>query len=376
MLVETQIQKANIRLKPLKISIQIQNDFLHLQATLPPKPKAGENLTQLQKASQKRTQQKIFPHLRLNPEGVKLAEALCREISGRLLQNTFDWLDYWTPPVEKSTVVTVAELIEAFKVEYFTDRDSPALRHTWDKHYLQAYKRLPQDEPINIDMLIECLNVHNTETRSRVVYFNALNKLVKFAELDYDLSKWKGTYSSKNLKVREIPNDDEIIRLVQGIKNPKWRWIYGMMATYGLRPHEAWNCDLDLPITKVHESTRTGARVVFPVPAEWTTLFDLGAGSPPPMKVKNNCDYGDRACKFGRVNNLPIPYTFRHAYALRMIHAGVPDSVAASWMGHDLVVHNKSSQRWLSKRDHLKIFNSINNEQSKVNTSSIMCDSN
>ena len=54
-----------------------------------------------------------------------------------------------------------------------------------------------------------------------------------------------------------------------------------------------------------------------------------------------------------------MPYTFRHAYALRMIHAGVPDAIAAAWMGHTVDVHNKQYHRWLSDRDHQKVFESV-----------------
>jgi hypothetical protein len=42
---------ANMRLKPLKISIQQLSSRLYLQATLPPKPLAGEALTDIEKAT-------------------------------------------------------------------------------------------------------------------------------------------------------------------------------------------------------------------------------------------------------------------------------------------------------------------------------------
>ncbi len=85
------IAQANSRLKPLKISIQQRGERLNLQATLPPKPKlSGSTSADIEKATIKWQQQRIGLGLRANLEGIRLAEAKAREISGLLLQNAFD----------------------------------------------------------------------------------------------------------------------------------------------------------------------------------------------------------------------------------------------------------------------------------------------
>ncbi|MDX1977145.1 MAG: hypothetical protein SFT94_05680 [Pseudanabaenaceae cyanobacterium bins.68] len=275
-------------------------------------------------------------------------------------QGTFNWLDYCevksTAPTSKTTV---GDLIARLERDYFADRDSPSLRHTWNLHYIQAYKRLPQDQELNESMLIACLIRHRVDTRSKQIYYKALNRLIKFVGLDYNLEKWRGTYSSKNLKVRDIPDDDDLLTIVKEIDNLSWRWVFSLMLIYGLRPHECWHVKLDYPRVNVLENTKTGARVVYPIPEKWIKELDLEESTPPVIKADNNCDYGASTCQFAKRNRLPVPYTFSHAYAIRMIHVGVPDTIAAAWMGHTLDVHNKKYQRWLSDRDHQKVFENL-----------------
>jgi hypothetical protein len=108
----------------------------------------GEILSDMERATRKWKQQKIYLHQRANTEGIRLAEAKAREISGLVLQNAFDWYDYWKPHQDKATVINigsnVADWIARLEQNYCADRYSPSLHHTWEKHYLQAYKRLPQ----------------------------------------------------------------------------------------------------------------------------------------------------------------------------------------------------------------------------------------
>ena len=67
------VKKVNANLKPYKISVQINALSLCIQATLPPKPVAGEVLDSLQRATLPRKQQKISPGLKADIDGVKLA---------------------------------------------------------------------------------------------------------------------------------------------------------------------------------------------------------------------------------------------------------------------------------------------------------------
>jgi len=45
------------------------------------------------------------------------------------------------------------------------------------------------------------------------------------------------------------------------------------------------------------------------------------------------------------------PYDLRHAWAVRTIHFGLPDAIAAQMMGHSLAIHTRTYQRWIARRD-------------------------
>ena len=45
------------------------------------------------------------------------------------------------------------------------------------------------------------------------------------------------------------------------------------------------------------------------------------------------------------------PYDLRHAWAVRTILMGLPDTVAARMMGHSVQVHNRTYHRWMTHRD-------------------------
>jgi len=41
------------------------------------------------------------------------------------------------------------------------------------------------------------------------------------------------------------------------------------------------------------------------------------------------------------------PYALRHAYALRLLSAGVPPELGARLMGHSVQMHTQTYQRWI-----------------------------
>jgi integrase len=50
--------------------------------------------------------------------------------------------------------------------------------------------------------------------------------------------------------------------------------------------------------------------------------------------------------------DLPItPYDLRHAWAVRTIHIGLPDTVAARMMGHSVAIHTRTYHHWITRRD-------------------------
>ena len=45
------------------------------------------------------------------------------------------------------------------------------------------------------------------------------------------------------------------------------------------------------------------------------------------------------------------PYDLRHAWAVRTIHIGLPDTVAARMMGHSVAIHTRTYHHWITRRD-------------------------
>ena len=130
---------------------------------------------------------------------------------------------------------------------------------TWEGDYWKIYKRLPKDATITPDVLtaLTAETTPNTRTRQRTVM--ALAALSRFEGIGWNGQHLKGDYSPKNTTPRTLPNDKVILEHREALANPAWQWVYGMMATYGLRNHEVFFLDLEaFPIVKVLEDTNTG----------------------------------------------------------------------------------------------------------------------
>ena len=86
---------------------------------------------------------------------------------------------------------------------------------------------------------------------------------------------------------RRIPSTPAIQEWLDRVmeEDPLWGWVFAMVATYGLRPHEVWHI-AELPDAQGMVSigvaarhikvTKTGFRVALPLPAEWVERYRLG----------------------------------------------------------------------------------------------------
>ena len=69
--------------------------------------------------------------------------------------------------------------------------------------------------------------------------------LLNHFEIKHDLHKYKGNYKPKTKRV--IPTEEEIDDYYEHhCKSPQWKWIYGIIACYGIRPSEIWHLDMSL----------------------------------------------------------------------------------------------------------------------------------
>jgi hypothetical protein len=196
--------------------------------------------------------------------------------------------------------------------------------------------------------------------------------LARFAKIPYDGHRYRGKYSFWNsTKPRDLPTDEQIAKVYSSMGDPSWRWVLGMMATYGLRNHEVFYVELDRlrdgqSIIRVTEG-KTGPREVFPFPPEWFYEMELFRAIPPDLNLtRSHESIGRSVTKYFRQprakerEQLPfLPYDLRHRWAVRTLEFGLDPTLAAQQMGHSLVVHNSIYKKWIGGAVHARAYENI-----------------
>jgi integrase len=213
------------------------------------------------------------------------------------------------------------------------------------------------------------LEGYDLASRSRQQAAIALAALARHAGLALpdDWSERAAGYGLHRARFRPLPSDGRILEVLELIPNPAWRLVYGLMATYGLRNHEAFFCDLSAlapggdHVIRVLPTSKTGEHQVWPFQPSWVEEFGLarlaeGPAALPPVSTDLRRTtlkrVGQRVAEQFRRYDLPItPYDLRHAWAVRTIHIGLPDTVAARMMGHSVAIHTRTYHHWITRRD-------------------------
>ncbi len=269
--------------------------------------------------------------------------------------------------------------IEAFAQSFRADprrRRQPAgSRSTWRGAYLPYLRRLVRhpatagNGALTSELLETVLDSFEPGSRSRQqcgLVFGALARQHGLS-LPPDWSDRSGGYGLHAARFRRLPSDAQILALLQRIPNPAWRLAYGLMATYGLRNHEVFFCDLSAlapggdRVLRVLPTSKTGEHQVWPFQPEWVERFGLERlGVEPEALPPVDTDLrrttlrqaGRRVAEQFHRYGLPItPYDLRHAWAVRTIHIGLPDTVAARMMGHSVAIHTRTYHHWITRRD-------------------------
>lgn len=338
------LKTANIRVK-----IEQKGCSLYARATLPPKPDSSRTQP---------FQQHIPLGVKATPAGLKRAEAEAKKIGAALDLKEFDWKNYSTHFASKTVPWLVSDWLAAFKKDYFERRKrTPTSEASFCSAYRAYFQRLPQTQPLTQKVLDQTLRKIEPDSYLRLRACYAYQALGRFASIDVAFIKnLKGTYCVHRPAPRNLPSDAEIVELFYKIPNLDWRWVYAIIATFGLRPHEAFNLDTqDLEnggtLLKVLQSTKTGYREVRPLHPEWVDLFELRQKRLPNVTAKCNKIFGNRTADAFRTYGIPFPpYNLRHRYAVRcMEFPGLKTSLAARWMGHSEEIHNKIYQAWIPK---------------------------
>ena len=370
-----------------KLRIEKRGDKLNIRGTLPSK----ENKKQFKV-------QRISLGLKADTSGLEEAKKKLQLINLQLELNQFDWIN-WINNSKKKEVrdefkfsTKISEFEEFFFKDNKNDHLTSCRKTTWRGSYkpyikrmLKIYDSFNHEDLENI--FLKTLATYKEGSRSRKQCATSLSVLAKFLEIKLP-EDWKLNargYGLKKASFRDLPTDLKIEQLWDEIPNSSWRFVYGLMATYGLRNHEVFFCDLSSltesgdKIIRVLPTTKTGEHQVWPFHPEWVEKFDLlELGNNPELlpHIKRDLKFttlqsiGKKITdQFKRYSLRIKPYDLRHAWAVRTIFYDLPDTVAARMMGHSVSLHTQTYHHWITKRDQQK---AVDNALSKSNKTKII----
>ena len=331
------------------MSIRSRGDRLSLRATLPPKPNSGKLVWH---------QQDISLGIYANPVGLAHALSEAKLLGGRLASREFDWAYYLGDRADDAGCAE--SWIKKFEAEYFARRGrTQATQRTWDVDYATSFNLLKGS--LSQENLVAAATSTPANSRARKIVCEKLTALAKFAHLEVDLQPYKGNYGAHSHKPKNIPPDELIEDAFETLNGSVWQWVYGAIAAYGLRPHEAFNCEIspNPPYICYVLRGKTGDRQTYPLQPDWAADWRLyEAVQMPKVTDPTFHKCGQRTSKaFARANIGFSPYCLRHAYAIRAAcKYKIPIPTAAAWMGHSPVVFLKTYNRWISQEEHQRVF--------------------
>jgi len=358
-----QLARAGVSLR-----LELRGQRLGLRGPLP-----------CRRGSGRQRMQRISLGLHADGTGLERAKESLKEVLQQQRQGLFDWSRWGAGESANPSQPSGDPLgLQGFEASFFGDprrRRNPAgSRTTWTSAYRPYLRRLvaiasEHDLPLELPLLEMVLESYAPTSRSRQQCGTALAALARHngLELPGDWTIRAAGYGLHAAQFRRLPGDQQILALVDQIPNPRWRLAYGLMATYGLRNHEIFFCDLSAlaaggdRVIRVLPTSKTGEHQVWPFQPEWVEHFgleQLGSLPPPLPQVTTDLrrstlqQVGRRVAEQFRRYGLPItPYDLRHAWAVRTIHIGLPDTVAARMMGHSVAIHTRTYHHWITRRD-------------------------
>lgn len=351
---QQRITLANGRLKAAQIraSIRDLNGRLYIQATFPPKPGSTREDAH---------QQRIALGLPTNPRGIALAESEAKKIGIALERKEFDWEPYQ----RKKKPESVEDWVARLEAHYMAHGGTQT---TWQGDYAQAFKKLPQTAPLTLEALLKVIGTIPANTKSRQRACMAYARLARFADINADrIVALRGDYSPDAVDPRTLPQDAQISAIRQTLQHEGWRWIFGMIAVYGLRPHETFHVELDdFPTVRVQANTKTGDRFVWPLYPEWATEWGLAQRLLPNLKgleSMTNAQLGTKISVYFYKRKLGIrPYDLRHCYARRCLEFGFSPEFGAKMMGHSPETHCRVYRRWIDEGIYWTIYSKAINQ--------------
>ena len=224
------------------------------------------------------------------------------------------------------------------------------------------------------EKLMRWVEASKPQTHDRVRRLCTLNALMVSCDIDVPtrwLAKMKDQTSfsltHKAVNPRIIPTDASIEFFIDSITYRPWQVAFGLIATYGLRPHEVFckNEPIDAEGCLDITSMKTGWRIVIPQNPQWIDRWNLRDGELPSHNPKHNGkDLGAKVTtQFARYRakaevmwrSEAQCYDLRHAYAARFHSRSEFQQLRvdqmAKFMGHSEKIHRSTYMRWIDKNE-------------------------
>jgi integrase len=392
MKLKEKLAEVNKRLKESKskVAIEISAGSIQLRATLPLKP------LDVSKNGKQTKQYKISLGIPANFDGLKTAEEEAYELGKLIARKTFVWNDkYLGTQGSCKNKITYNEFYKTLEKRYFSTRKKTIKsEHTFMivERFFKRYFLI--DSIISPETMTDIVkDIPLATIRNKVI--SLCSFICEEVGIEVNLNDLKLEYK---LKERNVPSDREIVESIDlfrirysnhmvktKVNQQNWivyKQIYGLMATYGLRPREVINKpDLDWFLSKenihntfkVHHDNKTGSREVFPFVPDWVDLFDLKSDVQINYLKEFAQSWNDVnqlesrivkiAANFRRAGIQFKPYDLRHACAIRAHLQRIPIKAAADNLGHTVEIHTKTYQKWFSLENRRKAFDTAFEEE-------------
>jgi integrase len=310
--------------------------------------------------------------VRANPAGVQYAEKQARLLGAEVNLGRFDWASWAADESESKSGSLAEEWTRRFEADYWNRRDrNEQSQTTWDKDYRTTFNKLPANEVLSPELLLQTIERTPPDTRNRRRTVQVLSRLAKFAGIENEFGHLIGSYSAKRVNPRLLPSDRLIAQVRSELKHEGWRWVLGMMAAYGLRPHEVFLCELsEFPVVIVPDSNKTKSeRFVYPLYPEWAQLWELDRKKLPKiqqLEKLSNSKLGTKVSGEFYDRQLPFrPYDLRHCYARRCFEFSLPPDLAAGLMGHSVSIHINTYRAWIDRATYRRAYEVLINREGR-----------
>ena len=269
-----------------------------------------------------------------SPINRRTAAKQLRTLEQQLESGTFDWA-YWLD--DAPNAITWREAIaRLYRARVVLGRTGET---TWEVNYMGRLRQIDPTSACTSDSMAAALERYDRASCSYKELFYLLRHIAKLAGVAFPEVALP-TYNQAQLVA--VPSDAEIVAWVEGAPDPAI-WYLGMMATYGLRPHEIESAELiGRDYLQVQDATKTGFRTVVPLPREWVERFRLRD-----RRIRERpTDVAKWLSKTTRGMGLSWrPYALRHAFAARLWREGgsrLDIYTASRLMGHTPMQHSKT----------------------------------